>query len=192
MNAVGRRRRIAVSPVGPLSAAGEAGTAVNQGSGVTRAAARVAALGVAAGRLLVQIFLLWLIFRAGEWGVRHAHLPIPGNVLGMLILFVLLAFGLVKEHWIQDGAGLLTKHLAFFFIPIAVGLMEWGALFWREGHWLLLALLLSTLAALLCTGGIVQLLGPRHRERPRWDTPPSSPSPSASLSSSTRSAAKPS
>jgi holin-like protein len=158
---------------------------LNQKPGETRATARLTALTIASGQRSVQIFFLWLILRAGEWGVAHAHLPIPGNVLGMLILFVLLALGIVKERWIQDGAGLLTKHLAFFFIPIAVGLMEWGTLFWREGHWLLLALMLSTLAVLLSTGWIVQLLG-QYRGRPLWGTLLSSPSPSSSLSSPTR------
>lgn len=140
-------------------------------------------------RLAVQIGGLFLIFRAGQWGASGLHIPLPGNVLGMLLLFGLLSVGLVRETWIQEGATLLTKHLAFFFIPIAVGLMEWGPLFQREGHWLLLALAVSTLAALLTAGGVAHLLNPyllRSRGGPRWATSRSLPSPSRSPSASMR------
>jgi holin-like protein len=131
-------------------------------------------------RLALQIGFLFLIFRTGQWTVRQFHVPLPGNVLGMLLLFGLLSLGLVRETWIQEGATLLTKHLAFFFIPIAVGLMEWGPLFRHEGHWLLLALAVSTLAALLTAGWVVHLLNPYllRRGGPRWATSRSLPSPS--------------
>lgn len=127
-------------------------------------------------RIAAQLFVLWMIFWAGEWIVARLHLPIPGSVLGMLLLFLLLSLGMVREEWLQDGAAILTKHLAFFFIPIAVGLMQWGGLFWLDGHWLLLALGLSTLAALFVTGAIAQRLGQRHQGRSRWHTSQSSPS----------------
>lgn len=76
----------------------------------------------------------------------------------MLILFGLLLAGIIKEEWLAEGANLLLKHLAFFFIPIAVGLMEWGDLFWQKGHWLLLSLVVSALVALFTTGGLVDFL----------------------------------
>lgn len=139
-------------------------------------------------RLAVQIGFLFLVFRAAEWGVAWSHLPLPGNIVGMLLLFGLLWGGLVRERWIQDGATLLTRHLAFFFIPIAVGLMEWGPLFRREGHWLLLALVVSTLASLLAASGLVHVIRTRARPRgaTRWETLGSSRSPSSSPSASTR------
>jgi holin-like protein len=139
-------------------------------------------------RLVFQTAFLFLLFRAGEWGVAWLRLPLPGNVLGMLLLFGLLSLGLVRESWIQEGTTLLTKHLAFFFIPIAVGLMEWGALFRREGHWLLLALVVSTLTTLLTAGGLAALID-RHVLRKgadRWETPGTSLSPSSSPSVSMR------
>jgi holin-like protein len=139
-------------------------------------------------RLVLQIGILSLIFRAGQWGVARFHMPLPGNILGMLLLFGLLSLGLVRETWIQEGATLLTKHLAFFFIPIAVGLMEWGSLFRREGHWLLLALVVSTLAALLTTGGLAHLLSTHllRKGALRWGISPPLPSPSPSPSASMR------
>ena len=80
----------------------------------------------------------------------------------MLILFGLLSSGIIKEQWLVAAANPLLKHLAFFFIPIAVGLMEWGDLFTQKGHLLFMPLVISTFVALLVTGGIVQLLTKSH------------------------------
>lgn len=105
-----------------------------------------------------QTCLLWVIYYAGTWIVNYFHIPLPGSVLGIIILFVLLSMGVIKEQWLSAAVNPLLKHLAFFFIPIAVELMQWGDLFIKKGHLLFLPLVVSTLVALLATGGVVQLL----------------------------------
>lgn len=124
--------------------------------------ARAVAVLQGMGTTALQATGLWLLYRFSGWLVARLHLPIPGNVLGLL-LFGLLCSGLVRETWIGGGADLRTKHLAFFFIPIAVGLMEWGDLLWETGHWLLLSLVVSSLVGLWTTGGLVQLAATSSR-----------------------------
>lgn len=80
----------------------------------------------------------------------------------MISLFILLSTGVIKEQWLSSAANPLLKHLSFFFIPIAVELMQWGDLFTQKGHLLFLPLVVSTLVALLATGGIVQFLLKSH------------------------------
>ena len=109
-------------------------------------------------KILGQIFLLWLIYYLSSWTVEFLHLPLPGSVLGMLLLFALLSAGILKAEWLSYGANPLLKHLSFFFIPIAVGLMDWGELFTQKGHLLFFPLVISALVALVATGGMVQLL----------------------------------
>ncbi len=106
----------------------------------------------------MQIFLLWLIYYLSSWIVNHFHIPLPGSVLGMIILFTLLSTGIIKEQWLTAAVNPLLKHLSFFFIPIAVELMNWGDLFVKKGALLFLPLVISTLVALLVTGGLVQFL----------------------------------
>ncbi len=105
-----------------------------------------------------QTFLLWAIYYFSTLVVKTFHIPLPGSVLGMIILFVLLASGVIKEQWLTTATTPLLKHLSFFFIPIAVELMEWGDLFLQKGYLLFLPLVVSLLVALITTGGIVQLL----------------------------------
>lgn len=116
-------------------------------------------------KTIVQVFLLWLIYSFSTWMVEFLHLPVPGSVLGMLLLFLLLSGGIIKEHWLTLGANPLLKHLAFFFIPIAVGLMEWGELFTQKGYLLFSPLVISALVALLSTGLAVQLLIKSSKKR---------------------------
>ena len=101
---------------------------------------------------------MWIIYYLSTWLVTFFRIPLPGSVLGMIILFTLLSTGVIKEQWLSAATGPLLKHLSFFFIPIAVGLMEWGDLFVQKGLLLFLPLVVSTLVALLATGGIVQIL----------------------------------
>jgi holin-like protein len=112
-----------------------------------------------------QLSLLWLIYYLSTLAVTTFHLPIPGSVLGMLCLFFLLSTGMIKEQWLATVANPLLKHLAFFFIPIAVELMEWGDLFREKGHLLFLPLVVSTFVALLFTGGVVQFLMPTQQTK---------------------------
>ena len=109
-------------------------------------------------KFTVQVFLLWVIYFLSIWVVKTFHIPLPGGVLGMIILFGLLSTGVIKERWLTTATTPLLKHLTFFFIPIAVELMQWGDLFIQKGYLLFLPLVISTLVALLTTGGIVQLL----------------------------------
>jgi len=142
-------------------------------------------------RTVVQIAGLWLILNAGQRIATRLPIPIPGNVVAMVLLFVLLSTGLVRDSWLDRGAGLLTRHLTFFFVPIAVGLMQWVALLRDAGHWLLLVLGLSGLIGLTVTGAIAQRLASvRRKETTPWRTWPSWRSRSRSRSQRTQPAAE--
>lgn len=115
------------------------------------------------GRIAAQIGALWLISAGGTWIAQTLHLPIPGNVIGLCLLFVALLTGVVKLSWLDLGGGILTKHLAFFFIPITVGLMGFGAIFASAGIVLAATILISGIVGLLASAFTAQLLAKRAR-----------------------------
>lgn len=112
-------------------------------------------------RFLWQTALLWAIYRFSCWLVEALGVPLPGNVVGVGILFGLLCLGAVKLEHVAESADFLLRHLVFFFIPITVGLMEWGGVF-RE-HWAVLAaaVLVSSLAPFWLVGRLTQWLHAR-------------------------------
>jgi holin-like protein len=117
--------------------------------------------------ITLAIAALLLISEASHAFVRALQLPLPGNLVGMLMLFVLLTAGVIRLQWIEAGASLLVRHLAFFFIPIAVGLMAFGNLFVRHGVAIVVALIVSA-AIGICVAGFVSQVLTRQRE---GDTP---------------------
>ena len=109
-------------------------------------------------RFLGQLALLIAIYLLGNQVARWTHLPIPGNVVGIILLYALLNLGLVRLEHVQDAADFLLRHLVFFFIPVAVDLMNWGGVFYRYGLMLALAIITSTVLTFLGTGFIAQWL----------------------------------
>lgn len=51
------------------------------------------------------------------------NLPIPGTVLGLILLFLALYTGIIKIEMIEDICEVLISHMSFLFIPAGVGLM---------------------------------------------------------------------
>ena len=107
--------------------------------------------------IISQLAFLALINRAGYMLAHVLSLRLPGNLVGMLILFALLSGRLVRLEWIQEGASILTRHLAFFFIPIAVGLITFKDVFLQNGVAILGTLIVSATAGILLCGFIAQV-----------------------------------
>lgn len=109
-------------------------------------------------RLVIQTGVLGVIYWGCEFFVSFSGLPIPGNVLGIIVLFLLLCSGIIKEEQVSVAATFLLKHLVFFFASIAVGLMLWGEVFYEYGLILLVAIVISSLLPLLAVGWISAFL----------------------------------
>ncbi|MFY8148912.1 MAG: CidA/LrgA family protein [Prochlorococcaceae cyanobacterium] len=123
------------------------GRAVARNAGAERLLAGTASLALQAAALVGIDQLAQLL-------ARHLPLPLPSNLVGMLLLSVLLATGLVREAWVAGAAGLFNRHLAFLFVPIAVGLLAYGGLLRAHGLALLLVIAVSTTAGIAAAGWI--------------------------------------
>ena len=106
----------------------------------------------------LQISALWALNFAGVWLVKMMVLPIPGNLVGMITLYALLALGIVKLAWFETAGSFLIRHLAFFFVPITVGLMNAGYLLAARGLAILLILAVSAAVGILSAGWVSQVL----------------------------------
>ena len=74
---------------------------------------------------LGSFFIILACLAVGKWISSLLPFAFPGSILGMLILFLLLNFQLVRMHWIEPSASLLLRHMALLFIPVAVGLLAY-------------------------------------------------------------------
>jgi holin-like protein len=73
-----------------------------------------------AGFLLILLFLF--AGNAVAELAKAAHLPVAGNVIGMLLLLGCLRWPPIRAA-VRPAANLLRRHMGLFFIPPGVGVM---------------------------------------------------------------------
>ncbi|MBB6487676.1 CidA/LrgA family protein [Rhizobium lusitanum] len=75
---------------------------------------------------LAQIALLLAFWQAGEAIARLAHLPIPGAIIGMLLVLALFASGTMKLASMQRGAEWFLAEMLLFFVPAVLAVLDHG------------------------------------------------------------------
>ena len=108
---------------------------------------------------LKGLALLLLCQSAGEVAARGAHLPLPGPVLGMLLMLALLTWPAVHKS-VGAAADALLTHLSLLFVPVGVGVVTHLAVIGEFGGRLAVVLLLSTVVGLVVTALTLRALLP--------------------------------
>jgi len=90
--------------------------------------------------------------------VQLTGLPVPGPVVGMLLLFItLIARGSVPETF-RNTAQQLLSHLSLLFVPAGVGVMLHFGRLGKEWLALSVALVASTVITIAVTALVMRLL----------------------------------
>ncbi len=89
---------------------------------------------------------------------------IPGSVIGMIMLFISLQCGLVKERYLESLVRVLMKNMTLFFLPSAVGIITILPLVGDNILAIALSVILSTILVLLCVGGCQQFFDKYKKE----------------------------
>lgn len=69
--------------------------------------------------------LIYACLYAGIFIASLLPITIPGSIIGMLILFVLLALQVLPAKWVNPGCYVLIRYMALLFVPIGVGIMQY-------------------------------------------------------------------
>lgn len=127
-------------------------------------------------KLLVQIAVVFGICLVGEGVAALLPIPFPASVISMILLFLLLLFKVLRPHHIKEKADFLMKHMAFFFIPAGVGIMEQYQLVEGSLLPLLLVVVLTTLLTFAVTAftvrGVLALQRHLARKKPEEEEKP--------------------
>lgn len=108
--------------------------------------------------------LLILLWVGCDWLSRRLHSPITSGVLGLVLLLVMLALGIIRSDWLRPGVSRLLGHMLLFFIPAMMAPLAHHELFGLIGLKILAVILLSTVSVMLSTGLIVEACFRRRRE----------------------------
>lgn len=94
-------------------------------------------------------FYILLFYFLGELISKAISGFIPGSVIGMILLFCALYFKLLNPENVKGVATSITKNMAVFFIPAAVGLMVYASLFAKSLLTILFAIGGSTILTII-------------------------------------------
>lgn len=109
-------------------------------------------------KLLKEIALVLIIAMMGDILARVVDIPLPGSVIGMLLLLIALSAGMIKIQSLEQISEFLLSNLAFFFIPAGVGLMNVMGTVQADLVKILGVVILSTIFVMVTTGWTVQFL----------------------------------
>jgi holin-like protein len=119
-------------------------------------------------KVVISVALLIILDRIGQWLHVRLGIPLPGPLIGMLLL------GALAHWWNDQSAGgigqvsaFLARNLSFFFVPVAVGVVTSAALF--AEHWIVIVgtLVVTTMLTFVIVAWTMQrLLGPQPRDLP--------------------------
>ncbi len=106
---------------------------------------------------LAVILGLWAI---GEYISSFIQniVVIPGSIIGMILLFVLLKFKVVKLENINEVSNFFLDNMAIFFIPAGVSLIKSLNLISENIIVLMITIVVSTIIVMYVTGKLVDIM----------------------------------
>ncbi len=75
-------------------------------------------------KLYVQLMIIFTISLIGEGISTLFHLPIPGSIIGLLILFLCLQLKWLRIRHVNLVGSFLLANMTILFLPPAVGIMD--------------------------------------------------------------------
>ncbi|USK83285.1 CidA/LrgA family protein [Peribacillus asahii] len=105
---------------------------------------------------LFQFIILIGFLFLGHIIVSLFSIPLPGAIVGMILLFIGLLTRLVNIKWIEKASSFQLKHLTLLFIPLIAGLFL-SSSFLDILQWnILIILIVSSICCLLGTAFTVE------------------------------------
>ena len=103
----------------------------------------------------VQVLLYAGLFVFAEYLVGWLHLPLPANLVGMLLMLTLILCRVIPLNWVRAGARWLLAEMLLFFVPAVVAVVNYQDLLLQEGWRIMVVLVTSTVLVLGTTALVV-------------------------------------
>lgn len=106
--------------------------------------------------MLKALFHIFLFLAIGEFIKYLFNIPIAGNIIGMILIFIALKTKILDLETVKPASDKLVQYMVLFFVPYGVGLMVYLDVI--KMHWvpILIAIIISTILTLYVTAIIQQ------------------------------------
>lgn len=109
-------------------------------------------------KLLNELLIIIAIFVLGELVSSILPFPLPGSIVGMLILLFSLILGFIKIEQIKNISDFFLSNLSFLFLPVSVGLLGSIEILKESGINILILTFITTAIVIYTTGITVELV----------------------------------
>ena len=117
----------------------------------------------------VQVALYAGLFLISDQLVSLFHLPLPANIVGMLLLLAMIMLRILPVRWVQAGSRWLLAEMLLFFVPAVVAVVNYAQLLMIDGWRIFLVIALSTMMVLGATAWVVDKVYRFEMKRMRHD-----------------------
>ena len=108
---------------------------------------------------MLRVFML--IFTINYVGIllsKILHLPLPGTIASLLLLFLMLQFKVLKLEKIENAGNFLLLNMTIFFMPPTVKIIDSYELLEKDLFKIIVIIIVSTFLTMGITGKVVQLM----------------------------------
>ncbi|WP_372746953.1 CidA/LrgA family protein [Lutibacter sp.] len=106
--------------------------------------------------LIKQVATILGFWFAGELLNYVTKIPIPGSILGMLLIVLALELKILKPERVAQVANFLLNNMAMFFIPAGVGIMCHFKILKQEWLPISIAIIVSSLLVITVVGKLME------------------------------------
>ena len=104
--------------------------------------------------ILIQIIFIHVFLLLAVVIKSLFSLPLPASMIGLVLLFLALFLKIIKLEWVEQGANWLMAELLLFFIPSAVGIVNYNEIASWQGVEVVLIIGVSTFIVMSLTAVI--------------------------------------
>jgi len=109
-------------------------------------------------KVVKQFAIILSALFIGYFLERCLKIPMPANVLGMIILFFALYIKIIKLEDVKEVGSFIIKHLAIFYVVPSVGIMVYFDLLKANFLIIIVPVLISIILGFLVAGRVTQIM----------------------------------
>lgn len=103
-------------------------------------------------KFILGLGIIFCILYLSKFILDILNIAFPAPILGIIILFILLKSGIIKENWIENFCNFMLKNMILFFIPIFVGIITYTDLISKNFLAIIMTIFITTTLVMISVG----------------------------------------
>lgn len=108
-------------------------------------------------KIVKQFALILFILYLGYVIEYLFNIPVPANVIAMMLLFLALLTGAIKLKDIEEASNFIIRYLAVFYVVPSVGIMLYLDLLKKEFITIIIPVFISIILGFFVAGKVTEL-----------------------------------